>query len=114
MFHQFVRVGELVVAQGNSAFSKDIPPYLIGAENNTVFGLNVVGLKRAGYTPETRTEIKEAFKLLYKSGRNTRQALAESKNRPWSEAAQLFFNFVEGATKRGITPLANQTGVSAD
>ena len=114
VFHQFVRVGELVVAQGNSAFSKDIPPYLIGAENNTVFGLNVVGLKRAGYTPETRTEIKEAFKLLYKSGRNTRQALAESKNRPWSEAAQLFFNFVEGATKRGITPLANQTGVSAD
>jgi len=114
VFHQFVRVGELVVAQGNSAFSKDIPPYLIGAERNEAFGLNAVGLRRAGFTQETRNEIKEAFKLLYKSGLNTRQAVIESKKRVWSEAVQLFFRFVETATKRGIVSLAYQTGDSPE
>ena len=110
VFHQFVRIGELVVTQGNSAFSKDIPPYLIGAEVNHIFGLNVTGLRRAGIPPETRKEIKEAFKLLYKSGLNTQQAVAESKNRTWSKAVQLFFNFVETSKKRGISALAKKNG----
>ncbi|MEI8341677.1 MAG: acyl-ACP--UDP-N-acetylglucosamine O-acyltransferase [Verrucomicrobiota bacterium] len=108
VFHQFVRVGELVVAQGNSAFSKDIPPYLIAAEHNHVFGLNVVGLRRAGLSVETRQEIKEAFKLLFKSGLNTRQALAESQNRQWSDPARSFFDFVESAKKRGICFLSHE------
>ena len=109
VFHQFVKIGQLVVAQGNSAFSKDIPPYLVGANINTVSGLNVVGLRRAGFTPETRGEIKAAFKLLYKSGLNTRQALAESKNRTWGEPAQSFFDFVSTANKRGICSLSHET-----
>ena len=108
VFHQFVRVGELVVAQGNSAFSKDIPPYLIAAEHNYVFGLNVVGLRRAGLSAETRQEIKDAFKLLFKTGLNTRQALEESKKRSWSEHSRIFFEFVESAKKRGICFLPHQ------
>ena len=108
VFHQYVRVGELVVAQGNSAFSKDIPPYLIAAEHNYVFGLNVVGLRRAGFSAQTRQEIKESFKLLYKSDLNTRQALDESKKRPWGDEARIFFDFVESAKKRGICFLPHQ------
>ena len=61
--------------QGLSAFSKDVPPFVIGAERNLVFGLNVVGLRRSGASAEERAEIKEAFKLLYASGRNVSQAL---------------------------------------
>ena len=105
VFHQFVRVGEMVVAQGNSAFSKDIPPFLIAAERNYVFGLNAVGLRRAGLPPAERQEIKEAFKLLYKSGLNTTQAVEKARERNWGEKSRGFFEFVAKAKKRGICDL---------
>src|SRR5207244_10436178 len=74
-FHQFMRIGRLVMVQGSSAFGKDLPPFVIAAERNYVFGLNTVGLRRAGLTAGDRNEIKEAFKLVYLSGLNTSQAL---------------------------------------
>ncbi len=49
VFHQFVRVGRGAMIQGLSAFSKDVPPFTLAAERNLVFGLNVVGLRRAGF-----------------------------------------------------------------
>lgn len=105
VFHQFVRVGEMVVAQGNSAFSKDIPPYLIAAERNYVVGLNAIGLRRAGLPPVERQEIKDAFKLLYKSGLNTAQAVEKAREREWGEKGRRFFEFIVGAKKRGICDL---------
>src|ERR1043166_836052 len=63
VFHQFMHVGRLVISQGGSAFSKDIPPFLIAAERNCVFGLNVIGLRRAGVSAQDRDEITTAFKL---------------------------------------------------
>src|SRR5262249_6923267 len=44
-FHQFMRIGRLVMVQGSSAFGKDLPPFVIAAERNAVFGINVVGLR---------------------------------------------------------------------
>jgi UDP-N-acetylglucosamine acyltransferase len=109
VFHQFVRVGELVVAQGNSAFSKDVPPYVIAAEHNFVFGLNVIGLRRAGMDVKTRAEIKEAFKLLYKSGLNTTQALTEARKREWGAEGLNFFDFAATAKKRGLCDLREKS-----
>ncbi len=102
VFHQFIRVGRLAICQGLSAFSKDIPPYTTAAELNGVAGMNVVGLRRAGFTAEQRTEIKEAFNLLYRRGLNTTQALAAAKARSWGPEAQSFFDFVGASRKRGI------------
>ena len=65
---------EAVIAQGGSAFGKDIPPFVIAAERNYVFGLNTVGLRRAGFSAQQRDEIKRAFKLIYLSGLNARQS----------------------------------------
>jgi UDP-N-acetylglucosamine acyltransferase len=105
IFHQNMRVGRLIIAQGGSAFSKDIPPFVIAAEHNYVFGLNIIGLRRAGFSREERDEIKRAFKLIYLSGLNTRQALEKSGENEWSEAAREFFRFVsEAIAKRGICP----------
>ena len=102
-FHQFMRVGRLAITQGASAFGKDIPPFLIAAERNYVFGLNTVGLRRAGFSPAQREEIKRAFKLLYFSGLNTRQALEKSKETEWTELGCEFFQFISDAIgKRGI------------
>jgi UDP-N-acetylglucosamine acyltransferase len=104
VFHQFMRVGRLVIAQGGSAFGKDIPPFVIAAERNYVFGLNVVGLRRTGFSAEERDAIKAAFKLLYTSGLNVSQALAEARKLKLTSAAGEFFEFVAAAKQRGVCP----------
>ena len=102
VFHQHMHVGRLAIAQGASAFSKDIPPFAIAAERNYVFGLNVVGLRRAGFGGEDRTEIKEAFQLVYSSGLNISQALEKSKTMTFGKAAREFLDFIALAKKRGV------------
>jgi UDP-N-acetylglucosamine acyltransferase len=105
VFHQHIRVGRLAICQGASAFSKDIPPYVIAAERNGAAGLNVVGLRRAGFTAAQRAEIKEAFDLLYRSGLNVTQALAAAQERVWAEEGRAFWEFVAGAKKKGLCDL---------
>ena len=105
VFHQHVCVGRLAITQGASAFSKDIPPFIIAAERNSVFGLNVVGLRRAGFSAKDRDEIKTAFKLIYMSDLNIGQALKKASATKFGPAAREFIDFVANAKKRGICPL---------
>lgn len=104
VFHQYMRVGRLALTQGNSGFSKDIPPFVVAAEVNLIAGLNVVGLRRAGLSGPERDEAKRAFKLLYRSNLNTRQALAKSGEMQWGTLGREFFDFVAQAGTRGIAP----------
>ena len=104
-FHQHMHVGRLVMVQGSSAFGKDLPPFVIAAERNSVFGVNVIGLKRAGFSVQDRDEIKNAFKLLYTSGLNISQVMEKAAVMKFGEAAREFFAFVAAAKKRGICPL---------
>jgi UDP-N-acetylglucosamine acyltransferase len=104
-FHQFMHVGRLVMVQGSSAFGKDLPPFVIAAERNSVFGLNVVGLRRAGLSAEDREEIKVAFKLVYLCGLNISQALEKAATMNLAAPAREFLNFVANAKKRGICPI---------
>src|SRR6266404_319958 len=104
-FHQNMHVGRLVMVQGSSAFGKDLPPFTIAAERNSIFGVNVVGLKRAGFSAKDRDEIKAAFKLLYTSGLNISQALEKAATINFGAPAREFFEFVANAKKRGICPL---------
>jgi UDP-N-acetylglucosamine acyltransferase len=104
-FHQFMHIGRLVMVQGSSAFGKDLPPFVIAAERNFVFGINVVGLRRAGFSATDREEIKQAFKLIYSSGLNTSQALEKAAMMSFSAPAREFLDFVANAKKRGICPL---------
>jgi len=104
-FHQHMRIGRLVMVQGSSAFGKDLPPFVIAAERNFVFGLNVVGLRRAGFSAKNREEIKSAFKLVYLSGLNIGQALKEAATMKFGAPASEFLDFVANAKKRGICAL---------
>jgi UDP-N-acetylglucosamine acyltransferase len=104
-FHQFMHIGRLVMIQGSSAFGKDIPPFVVAAERNYVFGLNVVGLRRAGFSETDRNEIKAAFKLVYLSGLNIGQALEKAATMKFGTPAQEFLDFVASGKKRGICPL---------
>jgi UDP-N-acetylglucosamine acyltransferase len=104
-FHQFMHIGRLVMVQGSSAFGKDLPPFVIAAERNCVFGLNIIGLRRAGLSVNDRDEIKEAFKLVYLSGLNTSQAIEQAATMTFSAPAREFLDFVATSKKRGICPL---------
>lgn len=109
VFHQNMHVGRLVIAQGGSAFSKDLPPFVIAAERNYVFGLNVIGLRRAGFSAQDRDEIKAAFKLVYSSGLNVSAAIEKAATMKLGPAAREFFDFIANAKKRGICPLKRGT-----
>lgn len=102
VFHQFVVVGSLAMVQGDSGFSKNIPPYVVVSRLNQVVGLNSIGLRRAGLSAEARLQLKRAFRLLYQSGLNVSQALDAASAEQWGPEATLFFEFVRASKKRGI------------
>src|SRR5438874_6185363 len=110
VFHQNMSIGRLAITQGASAFSKDIPPFVIAAERNYVFGLNAVGLRRAGFSATDRDEIKTAFKLVYTSGLNIAQAIEKAATIKFGAAAREFIDFVVHAKKRGICPYHRHEG----
>ena len=112
-FHQNMHVGRLVMSQGSSAYGKDIPPFLLAGERNFVFGVNTLGLRRAGFTQPERDEVKRAFKLLYRSGLNIRQALEKAAETEFGPIGREFFAFVANARKRGILPYRH-AGEAAD
>jgi UDP-N-acetylglucosamine acyltransferase len=101
--HQFVRIGAYSMIGGSSGLSQDVPPFMIAAGNPaSVRGLNVVGLRRAGFTPELRRELKAVYRTLYRSGLNVSQALDTIKRQPNLSASVLHLvRFIEGS-QRGI------------
>jgi UDP-N-acetylglucosamine acyltransferase len=98
-FHQGIRMGRLVMAEGR--FTQNLPPFLSAAKNE-VFGFNVLGMRRANFSGAERDEVKRAFKLLYRSGLNTKQALAKAGETDFGAIGREFFEFVANAGKRGI------------
>lgn len=102
--HQFVRIGEFAMVAGCAKIVKDIPPYSTADGNPaTVIGLNTVGLKRGGFKPEVRDEIKKTYKLIYHSKLNNTQALAEIKKAGFkSEEVKNIIKFFE-ESDRGVT-----------
>jgi UDP-N-acetylglucosamine acyltransferase len=102
--HQFTRMGAVSLLQGISGIGKDVPPFAIAAGKNGIAAINIIGLRRAGYGPALRKEVKEAFALFYSSGLNASQAQEESGRRLWSKEVSLFWDFV-ATSKRGICPM---------
>ncbi len=101
-FHQFTRIGRLAMVSALSACNKDIPPFMTcGGRPGVVVGINVVGMRRAGISASERSEVKEAYKLLYRSGLNVSQALETMKKSLKSPSVQHLIEFIN-ASKRGI------------
>ena len=101
--HQFCRIGAHVITAASSLVLQDVPPYVMAAGNTAQpYGIHVEGLKRRGFTSEAITELKRAYRTLYKSGLLLEEAkgkLAEqAKTQP---DVQLMVDFLE-ASKRGI------------
>ena len=79
--HQFVRIGKFAMVGGLSKVVSDVPPFMMADGRPTeLIGLNVLGLRRAGIPPKVRTGLKQAFRLLYRSGMNLTQGIEAAYN----------------------------------
>jgi len=105
LVHQFSHIGAHVMLQGGSKVSKDIPPYVIaGEEPLAYFGLNLVGLRRRGFSNETINAIHDVYRIIYQSGLNNSQALAQvMETQPESAERNYIVDFIKNST-RGIIP----------
>jgi UDP-N-acetylglucosamine acyltransferase len=101
LVHQFTRVGTLALMQGGSAISQDLPPFCIAFHQNELCGLNIIGLRRAGFTAEQRLQLKAAYRALFRSGKNLRAAIVEAQSKFADGPARTLIDFV-AAAKRGV------------
>lgn len=101
--HQFCRVGCHVMASGGSMINQDVVPYTIvqGDRAKTV-GLNLVGLKRRGFSPEVLKTIKQAYRLVFRSGTPLEDALTKIENElDGSPELSVFVEFIK-SSERGL------------
>jgi len=101
--HQFCRLGRYAITGGCSKIVQDVPPFMIADGNPAkVRGINVVGLERSEFAAETIKAIKEAFRLIYRSKYNTRQAVeAIQQELPASAEITQILEFIQ-SSERGI------------
>lgn len=99
--HQFCRIGRYAMLSGLTGVSKDVPPFMIVDGINLIGGINIVGLKRAGFSPATRKAIKEAYKILYRSGLNFKNAVDQIGREILDPEVQSLIRFI-CESKRGI------------
>jgi UDP-N-acetylglucosamine acyltransferase len=101
--HQFERLGTYAFIGGGSRVTQDVPPYVKAVGNPMKFyGLNSVGLRRAGFPEATVLELKRAYRLCFNSSLNTTQAVAEARAelQPLPEVVR-FLDFLE-QSQRGV------------
>ncbi|MDR2388237.1 MAG: acyl-ACP--UDP-N-acetylglucosamine O-acyltransferase [Tannerellaceae bacterium] len=103
LVHQFTRISKHVMIQGGSRIGKDIPPYtLIGRDPIVYCGINIVGLRRRGFTNDQVFLIQDIYRTLYTRGLNNSDALkAIETEYESSEERDLILNFIK-TSQRGI------------
>ncbi len=108
--HQFVRIGRLSIVSGSSGVAQDVPPFCLAAGRPAkVYGLNVVGLRRAGFSSEKRLAIKRAFDLFYRSKLPKKEALRRIEEEFDLEEIRHFVEFIRNS-ERGVCAFARKKG----
>jgi UDP-N-acetylglucosamine acyltransferase len=90
------------MAQGHASISQDVPPFVLVADTNRICGLNVIGMRRAGFTAATRANVKEAFHRIYLAKLNLKEALESTQSDHWVPEALAFIDFFRVPSKRGV------------
>jgi UDP-N-acetylglucosamine acyltransferase len=99
---QYSRIGKLAMVGGGVRVNRDVPPFFIyGGVYATPSGLNVVGLKRSGYSSERISSLKQAYRLLYSSGLKLTEAIARIESEIPNEDTRHLTGFLKGC-KKGI------------
>ncbi|WP_372371180.1 acyl-ACP--UDP-N-acetylglucosamine O-acyltransferase [Candidatus Uabimicrobium sp. HlEnr_7] len=94
MIHQFVRIGKLAILSGNCRINMDVPPFLIAGERNQTWGVNLVGLKRAGFSKQQIRDLRKLYGLYTKSG--SKQKMIEAiEQEDFSNSQEFIDHFVQ-------------------
>jgi UDP-N-acetylglucosamine acyltransferase len=102
VIHQFSKIGRLAMIGGNTRVNLDVPPYFLYSDFNvSPKGLNLVGLRRAGFTAAEIRALKQAYKLLYRSGLKLDEALSRIEAEPPTGHTEHLVAFIR-SSKRGI------------
>jgi UDP-N-acetylglucosamine acyltransferase len=101
--HQFTKVGAHVMLSGGSLIGKDVPPYVLAGHRPLAYaGINIVGLRRRGFTIEQIEQIKDMYRVIYQSGLNTTDACSKiDEEFPDSNEKRVILDFIR-SSKRGI------------
>jgi len=100
--HQYCRIGTLAMVGGQSHIVKDVPPYVtVDGGSSYVVGLNQIGLRRAGQSSEDIRRLKEAYRIIYRSGLSWTEILSRLKDE-FSEGLEAQFYQFLSTTTRGI------------
>ena len=103
LVHQFCRIAGYTMVQGGTRSSKDIPPYIIaGREPISYCGLNLVGLRRRGFSNELIENIHNTYRIIYQSGKNVTEALKQVREEiTMTPEIEYIVSFIE-SSQRGI------------
>lgn len=112
--HQFVRIGELAMIGGQAKLRMDVPPFFTAVHLNECSGVNVIGMRRAGYSVEDRTELRGAYRTLYRSGRTFTQAVDELDETLHTAPGRRLVDFLRARSKRGISGGRERLAVAAE
>ena len=100
--HQFCRIGSLAMVGGQARVVKDIPPFVtVDGLSSFVVGLNTIGLRRAGFSGEEIQQLKDAYRVIYRSGLPWKEMLARLQVEFIDGPASQYHGFL-AATTRGI------------
>jgi len=110
LVHQFCTVGQHAFCGMGSAISKDVPPYvMVGGNPSEPHGLNREGIKRHGFSKETREKLDEAYKIIYSSGLKAKEAVEKLQTMTTSVPELVPLVDLIKSSKRGIIrPKANR------
>jgi len=102
--HQFVRIGPYAIIGGASAVSLDIPPYVSASGNRAhLYGLNLIGLKRKGFSEEAIATLKKAYRIIFRSALTQEAAIQKTLDElSGSHEVNVLVDFIR-SSKRGIT-----------
>lgn len=100
--HQFCRIGSMAMVGGQSHIVKDVPPYItVDGLSSYVVGINQIGLRRAGFSQTGIRQLKEAYRVIYRSGLTWNEILVRLQEAYPEGPAALFYQFLS-TTTRGI------------
>ena len=116
-FHQFVRVGESAMVSGLARISRDVAPFLMVSERDEVNGLNLIGMRRRGMAAPEIAEIKQLFRLVYRSlggQRAKAEELLIERHETLSESSLRFLKFFAESRRGFVQPDPRNSSIRAD
>ena len=106
LIHQFCHIGSYVMVGGGTRTGQDVPPYCMAARDPVAYcGLNLVGLRRRGFSREAIDTIHKTYNLLYQSGKLLKESIAQIREEiPACHERDYILEFIESSTRGFIRP----------